>query len=198
MNSFGKYIGWSILVHVIVILLLMRIKIMLVFKPPEFTAVDIISVGTFAREEAGQDGLPRIGPKIELPYARHATEEPYKPEIQERLPTGGDTGIEKLTPGLDTLKTGEFILTGIIARRKILHKKIPRYPEGYNIETVVKVEIEVDPHGNIRSMRLVKRGGGIFDRITFDALREWKFEPLPPNVEQVNQRGTVTFIYKLK
>lgn len=104
---------------------------------------------------------------------------------EESLGTGGKKGMP-------------FSITGALATRKILRKVIPSYPAGYEERTKVEVKLTVEPGGEVKMLLLLKTGGAIFDRITLEALREWKWERLPPNAEQVEQEGIITFYYELK
>jgi TonB family protein len=104
---------------------------------------------------------------------------------EESLGVGGKEGMP-------------FSITGALSTRKILRKVIPLYPAGYEERTKVEVRLTVAPGGDVTRLLLIKTGGAVFDRITLEALREWIFEPLRPNAEQVDQEGTITFFYELK
>ncbi|MCK4575139.1 TonB family protein, partial [candidate division WOR-3 bacterium] len=100
--------------------------------------------------------------------------------------------------GVGGKKGMPFSITGTLSKRKILKKVLPPYPAGYEERTKVVVKITVKPGGNVKKLLLIKTGGEIFDHVTLEALREWKWEPLPSNTEQVDQEGTITFFYELK
>ncbi len=100
--------------------------------------------------------------------------------------------------GVGGKKGMPFSITGALSERKILTKVLPKYPPGYEERTDVEVRITVMPKGGVRKLMLLKTGGAVFDNITLEALREWKWEPLPPNAKQTDQEGIITFFYELK
>lgn len=121
-------------------------------------------------------------------------------EIEE---TGKQLEPKVSSTGEESLGTGgrkgmPFSITGALATRKILRKVIPSYPAGYEERTRVVVKLTVEPGGEVKKLLLLKTGGTIFDRVTLEALREWKWERLPPTIDQVDQEGTITFYYELK
>lgn len=114
-------------------------------------------------------------------------------ELKPKVSTTGDESL-----GVGGKKGMPFSITGTLSKRKILKKVLPPYPAGYEERTKVVVKITVKPGGNVKKLLLIKTGGEIFDHVTLEALREWKWEPLPSNTEQVDQEGTITFFYELK
>ncbi len=158
-----------------------------------------VEVGLIKEEKSPELPSSAEQPFITLPEARTPAEEIKIPVEKEKIEITPKEGIEKLQPVFeDTAEKLPFVITGEIITRKIIKKVIPKYPEGVQREARVKVEIYVAPSGEIVKMKLLKRGGAPFDDITLNALREWKFEELPPNLPQKIQKGTITFIYKLK
>ena len=89
-------------------------------------------------------------------------------------------------------------LAGPLAQRTILEKLLPKYPAwclSKNISGVVKVKIWVEPSGAIREGTLIEVSSGYpdLDRAVADALKNWRFAPLPQNVIQETQWGIITF-----
>lgn len=65
--------------------------------------------------------------------------------------------------------------------RKVLTRVPPQYPtlaRTMNIRGNVKVEILVEPNGNAKSVE-VRGGHPILVQAAQDAVRHWKWEPLP-------------------
>lgn len=111
-------------------------------------------------------------------------------------PKAASTGEESL--GVGGKKGMPFSITGALSKRKILKKVLPSYPSGYEERTDVQVKLTVGPAGEVKKLLLMKTGGAVFDNTTLEALREWRWEPLPPGVEQADQEGIITFYYELK
>jgi TonB family protein len=91
-----------------------------------------------------------------------------------------------------------YKLVGELAKRKIIHFKKPEYPENESENTEVNLEIEVNPDGTVKTIRVVKTGGISFDNNAMEAVREWRFQPLAPNAKQSVQTGIVTIYFEIK
>jgi TonB family protein len=115
---------------------------------------------------------------------------------KELDPKSSSSGEESL--GVGGKKGMPYSISGALSQRKIIKQVIPQYPPGYEEITKVVVKITVEPSGEVKKLLLMNTGGEVFDRRTLEALREWRWESLPPNAEQVNQEGIITFYYELK
>jgi len=91
-----------------------------------------------------------------------------------------------------------FTLSGELSKRRLVHFLKPEYPEGISENTIVKLHISAKPDGTIASIDIVKTGGLEFDQNAIQAVREWCFQPLPPNVKQVVQSGIVTIYFQIR
>jgi len=203
MKDLSKGIVVSLIIHGMLAGIFLLIIVPVKFVPPEFVEVGFISWRTPQPEQKGLAPQKTEGGLLEIPETKYAEEEPpifEPPPIEKKeIP-----GIEKITAPKELPPIGEeegkqpYTIRGEIATRKIINKVIPKYPEGYNEEAEVVVRLTVAPNGTIIRKRIVKTGGKIFDEITLDALREWKFERLPASLPQNDQEGEITFVYKLK
>ncbi|MDA0378372.1 MAG: TonB family protein [Bacteroidetes bacterium] len=87
----------------------------------------------------------------------------------------------------------------------------PYQIEGLNRETVsaplpaivtqsgevrMTVRIKVDPRGNVVRVVPTRRGDPDQDRQVMQVVRQWRFNALPSNAPQVNQDGTITFVFR--
>lgn len=91
-----------------------------------------------------------------------------------------------------------FEIEGKAAQRSILTKVIPQYPENLQQEAIVKIRFTVLPNGLVGEMIPIIKGNDLLERISLDAFKQWRFSPLPPNVAQIAEQGTITFKYFLK
>jgi TonB family protein len=99
------------------------------------------------------------------------------------------------------IESGEkegYKLAGELSKRKLIHFKKPLYPEEESENTEVKLEIQANPDGTIKSVNVVKTGGISFDNYAIEAVREWRFQPLAPDVKQTIQTGVVTIYFEVK
>jgi TonB family protein len=95
----------------------------------------------------------------------------------------------------------QISLAGPIANRSILNKVLPKYPGwclSQGISGVVKIRIWVEPAGAVREGTLIEVSSGYpdLDQAVINALRFWKFAPLPSGVVQENQWGIITFRFE--
>ena len=80
--------------------------------------------------------------------------------------------------------------------RRLLSGKIPMYPEGMNKELRVILQFTVLPDGSVGDIIPLQKTDEQFERVSISALRTWRFDPLPSNMEQRNQVGRVPFNFK--
>lgn len=125
-------------------------------------------------------------------------------KIDKKLPPPKTTKITKqvetqIEEKLKSEKEGTQIsLAGPIAGRQIMTKVLPKYPAWClqkGISGVVKVRIWVEASGSVREGTLVEISSGYpdLDQTVVNALKKWRFAPLPKNVVQETQWGIITF-----
>ncbi len=109
---------------------------------------------------------------------------------------------EKLAPdfstSLETAGDSPYQIEGKAAKRTILSKVIPQYPENVQQEALIKIRFSVLPNGLVGEMIPVLKSHDLLERITLDAFKQWRFNPLPHDVSQVQEYGTITFKYLLQ
>jgi TonB family protein len=99
---------------------------------------------------------------------------------------------------------GSPTIEGELASRAIKHQVNPDYPDWakkQGIEATVKFRLTVLPNGLLREddLQLDQTSGyRELDRAVYDALIQWEFQPLDPNVPQEDQSGVITFSFNLK
>ncbi len=91
-----------------------------------------------------------------------------------------------------------FTIEGDAAQRLIVKQVIPDYPEGLQRQAVLQFRFTVMPDGRITSLVPMRKGDPVLEEVTLNALRQWRFNPLSPQVEQRNVQGIITFRYELK
>ncbi|MDZ7338115.1 MAG: TonB family protein [candidate division KSB1 bacterium] len=164
------------------------------------------------REPAEQ--LPRSGEKVDVAQTMPQVEAPA-PGLQERglhtistgqegkasAPSSAGVGQKETPPTLTGPSAGaqeSFRIEGEAAQREILYKVIPEYPPGLQREAVVRVRFVVLPDGSVGGMVPLLKGDATLERLTLEALRQWRFNPLPPHVPQNEVTGIITFRYLLR
>lgn len=146
-------------------------------------------------------------PKIEPSKNHHVLAEslikiPPPDEKIVATPAEGVTPIEKpwLSTAVATESSGQtpFQIEGQAASRSVVFKVIPEYPEERQEQATVKISFTVLPNGLIGEMIPMIKGDAVLEKITLDALRQWRFNPLPGDAPQRVERGVITFRYLLK
>lgn len=96
---------------------------------------------------------------------------------------------------------GSNNISGPLAVRKIVFHVQPEYPawaRQQGIETELRLKLWVNPKGEVTKVIATQRSGYTeLDLIAKQALRQWIFAPLPENVEQEVQTGTVPVRFQL-
>lgn len=82
--------------------------------------------------------------------------------------------------------------------RKIYSYRIPDYPSGVAKEIDVKLRFSILPDGSVSRITILQKVDSRLEQVATDALRLWRFEPLPSNSEQRTQIASITFPFRLK
>jgi protein TonB len=83
-------------------------------------------------------------------------------------------------------------------RRKIYNFPIPDYPAGVAKEIDVKLKFSILPDGSVSRITIIQKVDSRLEQVAIDALRLWRFEPLPSNAEQKTQIAIINFPFRLK
>ena len=83
-------------------------------------------------------------------------------------------------------------------QRKIYSYNIPEYPEGVSKEIDVKLRFTILPDGTVGKIFPLIKADARLELASINSLRQWRFEPLPPNAKQVEQTVVIIFPYRLQ
>ncbi len=246
-------IGFSILLHLIFLLLFLLIELNLIPEVPEFTEITFISgenrliaaptpikathAPTTMADQPGEtsaiiklperkmleDERPQIKvvdqskqipdekaqtiPEIDHTNNRKDLAEslltvPTNDEKISAIPTEGISPEEKPLPStsMTTESSGQtpYQIEGQAASRSVVYKVIPDYPENLQEQATIKISFTVLPNGLLGEIIPVIKSDALLEKITLDALRQWRFNPLPAEAPQRVERGVITFRYLLK
>lgn len=146
--------------------------------------VDLDALLAQRQERARARELARVG---ELASSSAAPTLP-EPGLRPAGPTGGVSGT-----GLG--------MTGDIGQRRILDRPAPEYPpmaRRTGVEGDVRLRVWVGPEGGVDRVEVVEVSGTPeMDRRAIDALKHWRFAPLPAGVAPVTQWGEITLRFRL-
>ena len=123
-------------------------------------------------------------------------------EKEIAAPTEGVSPDQKIIPGhsqsIDVSSETPYQIEGQAARRTVISRVIPEYPEHLQKEATIKISFTVLPNGQVGEMIPIIKSDATLEKITMDALRQWRFNPLPSHEQQRSERGIITFRYLLK
>ncbi len=152
-------------------------------------------------EQTGAGDIPR---RDDLYSSRETGEVSADRAAGERLTASpqsfdvNDRGIQPTTDvGSPASPAQPFTIEGKAAERTILKQVIPEYPSGLEKEAVIRVRFTVLPDGRVGQMIPVQKDYPQLEEVTIDALKQWRFNPLPPSAEQTTVQGIITFRYEL-
>ncbi|MBN1694009.1 TonB family protein [candidate division WOR-3 bacterium] len=191
MNKKIVSLVYTIIIYAVLIIFFFLVSVNLKYPGEEFvtlgfqTIEDIEEMGALAKIGGTEDIFSLEG---DIPVSTGRIKKSLSP-LEKPPYEGGET------------ESGEregYRLAGELSKRKIIHFKKPEYPENESENTQVNLEIEANPDGTIKTVRIVKTGGLSFDNIAMEAVREWRFQPLAPNVKQTIQTGIVTIYFEIK
>ncbi|MDQ7039327.1 MAG: TonB family protein [Rhodothermus sp.] len=105
---------------------------------------------------------------------------------------GAATGNEG--EGQEDQRSAPYLIEGL--DRTLVQAPLPVYAEKVN--AIIRVRIVVDPQGRIVQAIPLIKGNPALERAVLEALRRWRFNPLPPGVPLENQTGVITFRFRLE
>jgi TonB family protein len=82
--------------------------------------------------------------------------------------------------------------------RAIYSYTLPVYPNGVEKEADIVMKITIEPDGTISNIFPLIKADSRLEIAAIEALRNWRFEPLPEEMPQVIQEAVVVFPYRLQ
>jgi periplasmic protein TonB len=139
---------------------------------------------------------PRPQPQPAQPESR--PQQPVAERAPQDQPGGTPTGADGTTsatgdPGDSAARRAPFNIQGL--NRSVQYYPLPRNP-GARGTSVLR--FCVTPDGSVSSAAPLRRTGNpSLDNAALAAVRQWRFNPLPPAAPQENQCGELTFYFDL-
>ncbi|NTV51864.1 MAG: TonB family protein [Candidatus Firestonebacteria bacterium] len=168
---------------------------------PNLAPVSIKKLELVRRQSSPEDELTAKVVPDELPPAD------FGPDISRRGFQAPEMIIKKVkaerklaAPAADKAKhlslSRDTLISGEVKNREILHREapvMPRWLEEKGVEVEVVISFVVNPDGEVGDRLYVEKTSGYaeLDRLAIDALKKYEFSPLPLNVKQAEQKGTI-------
>lgn len=157
----------------------------------------IEAVAPHERPEIVDRVTTQTGRRITLPTEAKGLRE--RPVI-EPLPVADDWLAGERSQALSEKVAGDemFSISWEGAARTKLSGALPTFPPGVQRAATIILSFEVSPAGEVVRAAPVTKGVPELEKAALDALRTWRFNTLDPALQQVNQRGEIKFVFKLK
>jgi len=225
MNKNPRNISYiiSFIIHTIIIIVFAFINLSVGLEEDDYVTIgfgsgmNAGSVGPLGQDIETQQSQPKQEitkkdeqQKVELPKAKNSDEENLIAKTDKK--NQKDLNPEKIKPlnsnqqkarGTEDAGEGvggfgfelDFGGKGI---RKIYSYTLPEYPEGVSKEIDVKLKFTILPDGTVGKIFPLIKADARLEMAAINSLRQWRFEPLPPNAKQVEQTAIITFPYRLQ
>jgi|GEM_PF-2544603 len=172
-------------------------------EEPKFISLNFVEASEspfpelFSTPPLPREGTPHDEDIVRLPESRFYKEEAPIPGTRRESGEMEIVGHPPAEPEMGEKRELPFTISGEVSKRGILWKELPQYPAGLQREVTLRFRFFVSSDGTVHSIIPLQKGDPELEEITIAALHKWKFTPLPPPSQEV-QEGVITFIYKLE
>jgi len=83
-------------------------------------------------------------------------------------------------------------------KRRIYSYFLPAYPEGVSKEIDLRLRFTILPDGTVSKIVPLIKADARLESSAINSLRQWRFEPIPTNMKQMEQTVVITFPYRLQ
>ncbi|MBI5809103.1 MAG: TonB family protein [Ignavibacteriales bacterium] len=179
------------------------------------TGTGIGSPSSISNNESEETKQPEVQKneeekKVELPKAKQQDEnnviEKSNKKVKEETPpnkvkpivSGESKGKESEQPGTGNSGFGFELDFGGKGIRRISSYTLPEYPEGVSKEIDLKLRFTIRPDGTVGKIFPLIKADARLENAAINSLRQWRFEPLPPTAQQIEQTVVITFPFRLQ
>jgi len=216
----------SLILHILLALLFLFVTINPEVLPDEYITIgfgsggNIGSAGATGKSEVVDDNKPKpenvkqqtaVQKKVDLPETinkdtenliatadkKKETEETPVNRVKPLQPSTGNTRGSELEGEGDS-GFGFDLDFGGKGKRRIYSFILPEYPEGVSKEIDVKLRFTILPDGSVGRIFPLIKADARLELAAINSLRQWRFEPLPRNSQQIEQTVVITFPYRLQ
>jgi protein TonB len=97
-----------------------------------------------------------------------------------------------------TYNNGKFSIDFIGKRTRAIYSyTLPDYPNGVEKEADIVLRITIEPDGTVSRIFPLIKADTQLELAAINALKNWRFEPLPKEMPQIPQEAVVVFPYVL-
>ncbi len=148
--------------------------------------------------------------KVDLPKAKENTNENIIKEKKSKIKSKSETNVKSAVDkksntnkgnektGINKGSTGFKIDFGGRGIRKIYSYSLPKYPGGVSKEIDIKLKFAILPDGTVGKVFPLIKADARLEAVSISSLRQWRFEPLPKDMKQIEQKAVIVFPFRLK
>jgi len=163
----------------------------------EETALPAFGAGKSPSTTASDRGATSAGKtdtrESDLPSSGSTRDGAHGVQGTQSSPITSDPGELSGTPA-----TASNIDWGSGPSRNRIAGSMPVFPPGINREAKIKVRFTVKPDGSVWGITFLQKGEPAFENAVLRAMRTWKFNALPGNMNQADQNAIATFNFQLR
>jgi len=223
-----KKLSWiiSVGIHLVLAAVLFLITVSAESEPDEFVTVGFGTYGHVSKSGVKGNKVnktksvskpPRTKKKekpklkkVELPKAAAKTDVSIIKEKKKKSKSKAETSVKSISTkkakvkkgsektGTDEGNTGFKIDFGGRGIRKIYSYTLPKYPSGVSKEIDIKLRFTILPDGTVAKVFPLIKADARLESASISSLRQWRFEPLPKELKQIEQKAVIVFPYRLR
>jgi protein TonB len=91
-----------------------------------------------------------------------------------------------------------YLIQWVGSSRELLRSILPVVPEGIERDVTLQFGFGVTPTGEVTAIRPLQKGEPALEEAAVTALRQWRFQPLPPESPQETQEAAITFRFRIR
>ena len=161
------------------------------------------------KEETKKKEKPKLK-KVELPKAAEKADVSIIKEKKRGSKNKAEASVKSISTkktkakkgnektGSDEGNTGFKIDFGGRGIRKIYSYTLPKYPSGVSKEIDIKLRFTILPDGTVAKVFPLIKADARLESASISSLRQWRFEPIPKELKQIEQKAVIVFPYRLR
>ena len=166
-------------------------------KLPESRRQAVTAPASTGKPDLGEYASKNIGQRDLLPGV--ASQKRQRAAV-EPIPISEDVLFGSRTEHIGDNLVGEdmFTISWDGAARVKTSGRLPEFPSSVQQDVTIRLSFTVAPNGSVISVVPATKGIFELENAAITALRNWRFSVLEGGIEQKDQTGEITFIFRLE
>ncbi len=166
-------------------------------KLPESNRQAVIAPASSGKPDLGESASKSVGQRDLLPGV---SSQKRQRAAVEPIPINEDLLFGSRSEHIGDNIVGDemFTITWDGAARVKTSGKLPQFPPEVQQDVTIRLSFTVAPDGSVISVVPTTKGIFELENVAITALRNWRFNVLEAGIEQKDQTGEITFIFRLE